>query len=492
MSAAGGRGAPAEDVRQPADTGPEAEPAAGRTALVRSLTHRQTTMIGLGSALGTGLFLGSADAISMAGPAVILSYLAGAVVVAVIGFVLGEMTLAHPVRGSFGAIAQKYLGPWAGFLTRWLYWEGAVVAVGGEVVAAAIYIRYWWPQAPLFAAIVAVAAIVVGVNLVSVKSFGVTEFWFSTIKVTALCAFILCGALLVFVGPPDTPAVGLAHFTDDGGFFPHGVGAVWVAMAVVMFAFAGFETISISAAETADPGRSIRTAMRQLVWRLGLFYVASIALVIALSPWRDSAAGDGSVEASPFVRVFADIGVPAAASLTNAIVLVAALSAANANLYGASRLLHSLGADGLAPSSVARLNGRGVPVRALLSSACGIAVAAVLAGYGVGDVFSILVAIAIFAILLVWLLILTSYLVFRRRRDDRPSAEHGGFGLWGGSVTAGAGIAGVLAIMATAIVVPDMRQAAGVGLAFTLVLLAAYGVVVRRRSRAGAGDASKE
>ncbi|WP_406415547.1 amino acid permease [Streptomyces sp. NBC_00873] len=449
--------------------------------LSRSLTHRHITMIGLGSALGTGLFLGSGSAIATAGPAVILSYAAGAALVGIIGLVLGEMTIAHPVRGAFGSIAQRYLGPWAGFLTRWLYWEGAVVAVGGEVVAAAVYIRFWWPNVPLLAAVLAVAAVVLGVNLISVRSFGVAEFWFSTIKVTALIVFIASGVLLVFFGMPHTPAVGLGNLTRDGGFFPAGGSAVWVAMAVVMFAFAGFETTFISAAETSDPGRSIRTAMRSLVWRLGLFYVVAISLVVTLLPWRESAGGDGSVQASPFVRVFADMGIPAAASLTNAVVLIAAISAANANLYGASRLLHSLGHDRLAPAALGRLNRRGVPVFALIGSACGIAVAAGLAAYGVSNVLSVLVSIAIFAILLVWLLILASYLAFTRGRGH-ASADGRGGRVPGGRRTAWAGIAGVLAVMATAAVVPAMRQAAVIGLGFTLVLLAVYAVVIRRRT----------
>ncbi|MFE7331744.1 amino acid permease [Streptomyces sp. NPDC057565] len=449
--------------------------------LKRSLTHRQITMIGLGSALGTGLFLGSGSAIATAGPAVIVSYALGATLVGIIGMVLGELTIAHPERGSFGSVARRYLGPWAGFLVRWLYWLGAVVAVGGEVVAAALYLQFWWPQLPTTVGIVVVAGIVLGVNLVSVKSFGVAEFWFSTIKVTALLVFIVCGVLLVFFGLPGTPAAGLGNVTGDGGFFPEGSGAVWVAMAVVMFAFAGFETTFISAAETSDPGRSIRTAMRSLVWRLGLFYVVSISLVIALIPWRDSATADGSVQASPFVQVFADIGVPAAASLTNAVVLVAAVSAANANLYGASRLLHSLGHERLAPKALGKLNGRGVPVNALLGSACGIAVAAGLAAYGVDNVFDALVSIAIFAILLVWLLILASYLRFRRGQDQAAVPERGGR-TPGGRITAWVGIAGVLAVVATAAVVPPMLDAALVGGGFTLLLSAVYLLSIRRRA----------
>ncbi|WP_237536818.1 amino acid permease [Streptomyces sp. SID5785] len=439
-------------------------------------------MIGLGSALGTGLFLGSGTAIGIAGPAVIVAYLIGATLIAVIAVALGEMTIAHPERGSFGAIAHRYLGPWAGFLTRWLYWMGVVVVVGSEVVASAVYLRWWWPDIPLLAAILAMAAIVVGVNLYSVKSFGVMEFWLSSLKVTAICVFLVCGALLVVFGLPGTEATGVHHLTD-GSFLPHGVVSVWTAMSVVMFAFAGFETVAIAAAETTDPARSMRTSMRQLAWRLALFYVGSITLVITLSPWRQSAAGDGSVNSSPFVRLFAEIGIPAAASLTNAVVLVAAVSSANAGLYATSRLLHSLGHDRLAPRPVARVNRRGVPVAAMLASAAGIGAAALLAAYGVGDIFSALTSIAIFAILLTWLLILASYIAFKRRR---PAGEGvpgtAAFRLPGGTGTAVIGVIGVLAVLATAVEVPDMRRAATVGSVFTLFLGLAYSITHLRQA----------
>ncbi|MEU2657174.1 amino acid permease [Streptomyces sp. NPDC007325] len=484
MTAAGESAPPAPtspDGTDRTDADEAARPApGGEGGLVRSLTHRQTTMIGLGSALGTGLFLGSGSAISVAGPAVIVAYVIGAVLVAIIAVLLGEMSAAHPVQGSFGTVAHRYLGPWAGFLSRWLYWFSAVVVIGTEVVASALYIRWWWPEVPMSAAILVIAAVVLAVNVISVKSFGTTEFWLSTVKVVALCAFVLCAALLVVFGLPDTEATGFAHLTDDGGFLPHGASSVWLAMSIVMFAYAGFEVVAIASAEAADPQRTIRTAMRQLAWRLAFFYLLSITLVLALIPWRTLAGGDGSVESSPFVRVFTEVGVPAAATVTNAVVLIAAMSAANAHLYGASRLLHSLGADGLAPARLARLSRRGVPAAALAASTLGIAVAALLAFYDVSGLFGILMSIAIFAVLLVWLLILASYVAFRRHRNAHPE-EFTGFSIPGGDKLAVVAALGVLAVAATAVEVPDMRQAAGIGLAFTAVLLVCHAVTARRR-----------
>ncbi|MGW6551808.1 amino acid permease, partial [Streptomyces sp. NPDC055051] len=451
MTAAGESAPPAPSSTDGTDADEAARPApGGESGLVRSLTHRQTTMIGLGSALGTGLFLGSGSAISVAGPAVIVSYVIGAVLVAIIAVLLGEMSAAHPVQGSFGTVAHRYLGPWAGFLSRWLYWFSAVVVIGTEVVASALYIRWWWPEVPMSAAILVIAAVVLAVNVISVKSFGTTEFWLSTVKVVALCAFILCAALLVVFGLPDTEATGFAHLTGDGGFLPHGASSIWLAMSIVMFAYAGFEVVAIASAEAADPQRTIRTAMRQLAWRLAFFYLLSITLVLALIPWRTLAGGDGSVESSPFVRVFTEVGVPAAATVTNAVVLIAAMSAANAHLYGASRLLHSLGSDGLAPAPLARLSRRGVPAAALAASTLGIAVAALLAFYDVSGLFGILMSIAIFAVLLVWLLILASYVAFRRHRNAHPE-EFTGFSIPGGDKLAVVATVGVLAVAATAV-----------------------------------------
>lgn len=302
--------------------------------LRRSLSHRRMTMVAMVSALGTGLFLGSSTAISVAGPAVIVCYAIGALLAVVVGLALGEMTSAHPVEGAFGALARMYLGPTAGFVSRWAYWAAAVVAIGGEVVAAATYLRFWWPELPLAVGIGLLAATVLGVDLSSVRVFSATETYLSAVKVVALAAFILVGGLLILVGTPTSPAVGFANLTADGGFFPNGYVSVWLAMAVVVFAFVGVEVIGITAAEALEPQRSVRTAVRSLVWRLAFFHVAAITVIVTLVPRRQAAAADGDVLTSPFVRVFTDIGLPAAAAVTNVVVLIAALSAANANLYG--------------------------------------------------------------------------------------------------------------------------------------------------------------
>ena len=450
----------------------------GSSGLTRSLGHRTMLMIGLGSALGTGLFFGSGAAIGVAGPAAVVSYALGALLIAVIGLAMAEMATARPEPGSFGAAAGRYLGEWAGYVSRWCYWAASVIALGGEVVAAGAYLQYWWPQTSLsvFVALVALAIIVI--NLLSVRAFGRAEVVFSTLKVTALVAFILVALVLVLFGVPGHPATGFAHLTDHGGFMPGGMESIWLSMSIVMFAFVGVEVVPITAAEADDPRRSVRTAMRALVARLGLFYVIAVGLIVTLNAWTDVASAKG-LTASPFVKAFDAVGLPAAAGIMNAVILVAALSTGNAQLYGAGRLVHSLAVDRLAPRFLARTTLRGVPLAATLVSTVGLVLAIYLAQTGVADIFTKLASIAIFSVMVTWLLALASFIAFKRRGDVDGSVH-----LPGGRVTAAIGVVGVLAVMATAFEVDDMRQAALIGSGWVLVLLVAYLLTRAGRARA--------
>lgn len=432
-------------------------------------------MIAMGSALGTGLFLGSGAAIGIAGPAVILTFAIGSLIAACIAACMGEMASRHPVRGGFGTLASHFLTPFCGYLTRWCYWFVTVAVTGSELVAVATYLTFWWPQVPLWLGILVFAALILVLNLISVRSFGIVEFALSSIKVIAIFVFIVLGILLVTLGLPGQEAAGTGNLTADGGFLPHGFSAVWLALSVVMFSFGGIELISVTAAEAKDPGRSVRTAARTIMIRLAFFYVVAIAIIVCLIPWRTAAEG-GSVSQSPFVLVFEQIGIPAAAGITNFIVLIAALSAANANLYAGGRLLHSLSVDRMAPHPLGRTSRRQVPVRAVLVSTAGIIAAAVMAATGVGNVFILMVSIVTFAVLVVWGLILVSYISYWRTRDRRAP-----FTAPGGPVTAVIGLIGVGSVMATVLVVPDMQLAAGVGIPFILMLSIAYLTVVRHR-----------
>ncbi|MGO2993771.1 MAG: amino acid permease [Brachybacterium alimentarium] len=457
------------------DSAPAVEPGIDGH-LARSLGHGQMAMIAMGSALGTGLFLGSGEAIGYAGPAAIVSFAIGSLIAATIALSMGEMASRHPVRGGFGTLAARYLSPYWGFLTRWLYWIVTVAVTGTELVACATYLAYWFPAVPVWAGILAFAAIIVGINLASVGSFGVIEFALSSIKVIAVLVFILIGAFLVFFGLPEQSAPGLSLLTSEGGFLPMGWSSVWIALSVVMFSFGGIELLSITAAEAKDPALSIRTAARTTIVRLAFFYVLSIGIVLSLVPWREASSTGEDVATSPFVMVFDRIGIPGAASVTNLIVLIAALSAANANLYAGSRILHSLASDRLAPRLAARTSRRGVPVVGIAASTVGIVGAAVLAFSGVGGVFGYMMSLVVFAVITVWMLILISYIAFRR-----AGVQGATFRMPGGVVSAGVGVVGLLAVFATVFVRESMQIAAMVGIPAVLVATILYFTVARRR-----------
>lgn len=444
--------------------------------LARSLGHGQMAMIAMGSALGTGLFLGSGEAIGIAGPAVIISFALGAMIAATIALAMGEMASRHPVRGGFGTLAARYLSPFWGYLSRWLYWIVTVCVTGAELVACAAYLAYWVPAVPIWAGILLFAALIIAINLSSVGSFGVIEFFLSSIKVIAVFVFILIGAVLVLFGMPGQEAPGFVELTADGGFAPLGWSAVWVALSVVMFSFGGIELLSITAAEAKDPARSIRTAARTTIVRLAFFYVLCIGIVVCLVPWQQAAGTGEDVATSPFVMVFDRIGIPGAAHITNLLVLIAALSAANANLYAGSRILHSLASDGLAPRFAAHVTARRVPAVGIALSSIGLIGAALLAFSGVGGVFGYMMSLVVFSVIMVWALILATYIAFRRR------GERGGtFRMPGGVVTACVGLVGLAAVFATVFVRPSMQVAAMVGIPAVIVATVLYAVVGRRR-----------
>lgn len=443
--------------------------------LQRSLTHGQMTMIVLGSALGTGLFLGSGGAIAIAGPAVILSYAIGSILAAIIGGATGEMAVHTPVRGGFGSIAAKYLGPFAGFLTRWAYWTCTMIITGIELVAVGSYLKFWWPQLPLWVGIVIFGVVIILLNVRSVKYFGTMEFFLSSIKVIALTAFILVGLCMVFFGLPGHTATGVSNLTNDGGFMPHGFSSVWLSLAVVMFSFGGIEMISISAAEAKDPARSVRTSAKAMMWRLATFYVLAMFVVVSVIPWNQAAQLEGTVETSPFVMVFSELGIPAIATITNLVVLVAALSAANANLYAGTRLMHSLASDKMAPSSLAQVTSHGIPARAMWVSTLGVILAIVLAVFKPGSAFGTMMTLTMVSALTVWVLILLAYMAFKRVEGNSSA-----FRVWGGRGTAAVGILLLFAIWAALFAAQGNSTPATIGIVYFLILTMVYFAVIRK------------
>jgi L-asparagine transporter-like permease len=456
-------------------------PPANDGGLQRGLTSRQVTMIGLGGAIGTGLFLGSDLAISKAGPSVIVAYVACGLVALVISFALAEMVVVHPAAGSFGTIAHHYLGPWAGFVIRWTYWAIQAIAVGGEMVAAGIYVQHWWPALPLWLPVVVFSAVMLAVNAITVKLFGEIEYWFSMIKVTAISVFILVGAGYIFLGLPGHAALGTGNLTAHGGFLPNGVSGLGLAFVFVIFSFIGTEVVSVTAAEAEDPVRDIPRAARRMVVRLALFYVIAIAIVVTIVPWT-ATSGGGDVSASPFVRLFDIAGFPAAAGVMNFVVLTAALSSANANIYLTTRMLHSLGLHGMAPRWVARVGRTGVPRLALVISAIGLAIASVLSAVSANDAYVILFGVSVFGALIVWIMILATHTAFRRKRSAGglpPSPVR----LWAAPVTVPLTAVVLCAILVSTAFIDGLTMAWKAGIPFLLILSAAYLAVARRRPR---------
>jgi amino acid transporter, AAT family len=303
---------------------------ARETGLKQELSRGQIVMIGLGGAIGTGLFMGSGIAIGYAGPAVVLSYLIAAVAAVAMIASLSEMAVMHPAAGSFGLYAETYLNPWAGFTVRYTYWAAQVIAVGGEAVAAGTYMTLWFPGVPIWIWSIGFALALFWVNARSVANFGTFEYWFALIKVAAIVGFIVLGGAAIFgVG---RPAVGLHNLTGlPGGFMPHGFGGVWMGVIVAIFSFVGVELIAVTSAETPDPKATIPAALRAMAIRLALFYVIALTIVVAIVPWTQT--GAKVVSESPFVKVFATAGVPYAAGLMNFVVLTAALSSMNTDIY---------------------------------------------------------------------------------------------------------------------------------------------------------------
>jgi L-asparagine transporter-like permease len=429
--------------------------------LRRELARAQVTMIAIGGAIGTGLFLGSSLSIRIAGPAVVVTYVLGAVVAFLMTRALGQLAVRHPTAGSFGVHAEIYQGSWAGFAVRLTYWMTQVIAIGGEVVACGIYARLWFPQLPLWVPVVAFSLVLVVVNALHVGAFGRFEYWFAMIKVVAIGLFILFGlALLTGLHPAAVP--GAAGYRP---FAPQGLGAIWLALPVVMFSYLGTEIVAVTAGEARDPERVIPGALRATVVRLILFYVLSMALLIALIPWREV-----GTDRSPFVRVFEMIGIGSAAALMNFVVLTAALSSINTNLYLTSRMLFSLARAGQAPPIFGRLSRRGAPFLALLASTAGMALAAVVAKVAPGDAFVFLFGVSIFGGLFVWAEIFVTHLLFLRQQGA-PLWR------WLGSLI---GLVLMVAIIATTWWTPGLRVTLKAGAIWLLLVTAIW--AARRRA----------
>ena len=380
-------------------------------ALGQSLTSRQLVMMGLGSAIGAGLFLGSGAGIAMAGPAVLLSYLIAGALVIIVMHAIGEMAAAKPASGAFSVYAADALGPTAGATIGWLWWVQLVIVIAAESVGAAGLLATLWPQLSVPLASLAFMVVFTVINLMGVRNFGEFEFWFAIIKVAAIIVFILVGIVLLCGLLPGVASPGLSNVLGEGGFAPKGLAGVGAALLVVVFAFGGTEIVAVAAAETQDPERSLARAIRTVAWRILVFYIGSIGVIIAVVPWTSESLK------SPFAAVLQVANIPGAATAITLIAVIALLSALNANLYGASRMMYSLAQRREAPAVLGWTDPRQVPVIAVLASVLFGFVAAGLELLFPERVLPTLLNIVGSTCLLVWTIALLSQWVLRRRAD---------------------------------------------------------------------------
>ncbi|MBT2715440.1 amino acid permease [Bacillus sp. ISL-57] len=377
--------------------------------LQRELSSNQITMIAMGCAIGTGLFLGSGLAISTAGPSVLISYAIGAFIVLLLMGCLAEMTVAYPTSGSFGTIAEKYISPFAGFVVRYSYWIANVLAIGVEVSAIAVYMKYWFPDVPGSIWIFLFAALLIYVNATSVNTFGNFEYVFSMIKISAIVIFILLGAYVV-IGAEPPSGIGVENYANDGGFMPFGFWGLWVAIFISLFSFLGTELIAVTAGEAKNPDIAVPKALKATVFRLATFYVLTIGIMLMIVPWQ--AAG---IDKSPFVKVMEILNVPGASGIMNFIILTAALSAMNSQLYASTRMIFSLSEQHQAPALFQKVSRKGVPLRALLISTLGIFLAAGVKVLLPDTSYAFMMGISMFGAILTWFMVFISHLYFRKR-----------------------------------------------------------------------------
>src|SRR5271170_6185975 len=449
--------------------------------LRRRLSQRQLTMLAIGGAIGVGLFLGSGFTIQLAGPGVIVSYLLGAIIALIVAYSLAEMAVVHPDAGSFGVYAETYFSRWAGYAVRTTYGVIQMIAIGAEVTAVAIYFSFWFPAVPQWIWVLSVSIGLVGLNTMHVGRFGEIEYWFALIKVVAIIVFIAVGAALI-LGIGTHHPIGLTNLTAHGGFLPHGWLGVWLALTLVVTSYMGVEIIAVTAGEAENPEKSIPKAMRTIVFRLIFFYVLAITIMLAMTPWNQTGAGTG-LTASPFVRAFSSAGIPFAATIMNMVVITAALSSANTNLYTTTRMLYSLARSGYIPQWVEKLSENGVPRRALGLSSAGMIAAILLAIYAPGQAFLTLYGVAVAGMFFVWIVILVTHIAFRRSLGPaRVAALPMRLRFYPYSTILG--IAALLGIALSTFFVDGLRYTVPTFVPFLAIVSIAYWVVRRRRTAA--------
>ncbi|NKY12930.1 amino acid permease [Streptomyces somaliensis] len=420
-----------------ADVGTPSTPTAD-VPLSHGLKQRHLSMIALGGVIGAGLFVGSGAAIKAAGPSIVVAYAISGLLVMLVMRMLGEMSAANPASGSFSVHAERAIGPWAGFTAGWAFWFLMCVAVGLEAIGAAKIVTGWvdvpeWSVVALFMLVFCVT------NLAAVKNFGEFEFWFAALKIGAIALFLVIGLLAILGLLPGGDAPGLSNLTGQGGFLPNGTEGLIAGLLASVFAYGGLETVTIAAAESERPVEGVAKAVRTAMWRIAVFYIGSMAVIVTLIPWNSESLAEGS-----YVATLKHLGLPAAGEIMNVVVLVALLSAMNANIYGASRMACSLVARGQGPKVLGRISG-GVPRVAVLTSSAFGFLCVLLSYWRPDDLFMWLLNMIGAIILVVWFFIAVSQLILRRR-TEREAPEKLAVRMWAFPYLTWAALAGIAAV----------------------------------------------
>ncbi|MEH7110077.1 alanine permease AlaP [Bacillus sp. JJ1764] len=378
--------------------------------LHRGLEERHITLMSLGAAIGVGLFLGSATAIKLAGPGILLAYAFSGMIMFFIMRALGEMAIQKPVAGSFSSYARDYLGPLAGYITGWNYWFLWVVTCMAEITAVGIYMEYWFPTVPRWVWALAALVMMATVNIIAVKAYGELEFWFALIKIVTILAMIAVGAAMIFFGFGNGGlATGISNLWEHGGLFPNGIKGVLLSLQMVMFAYLGIEMIGVTAGEVKNPEKSLARAIDSVFWRILIFYVGALFVIMSIYPWQEI-----GTKGSPFVLTFEQIGIRGAAGIINFVVLTAALSSCNSGIFSTARMLFNLAQHGEAPKRFGKVTRNGVPGMAVLASAAALLIGVVLNYVVPAKVFTWVTSIATFGAIWTWGVILLSQIRYRK------------------------------------------------------------------------------
>ncbi|MBX8574923.1 amino acid permease [Pseudomonas cichorii] len=450
-----------------------------KDGLKRGLSARHIRFMALGSAIGTGLFYGSAAAIQQAGPAVLLAYLIGGAAVFMVMRALGEMAVHNPTSGSFSHYASRYLGPLAGFVLGWTYAFEMIIVCLADVTAFGIYMGFWFPEVPRWIWVLGIVFLIGALNLCNVKVFGETEFWLSLLKVGAIVAMIVAGFGIMLFGIGSSTgdnAIGISNLWAHGGFMPNGIGGLIASLAVVMFAFGGIEIIGITAGEAKNPQRTLPQAINAVPLRILLFYVLTLFVLMSIYPWPQI-----GTQGSPFVQIFDNLGIASAATILNIVVISAAVSAINSDIFGAGRMMYGMALEGQAPAGFAKLSRQGVPWMTVVVMGVTL-LAGVLLNYLIPkNVFLLIASLATFATVWVWLMILLTQVAMRRSMSREEAAQLK-FPVPFWPYGPAAAIVFMLFIFGVLGYFPDNRAALIVGAIWIVLLVIAYYLWIRPRN----------